>query len=66
MEKDNKKEGVKNVRMTAGSQNVVFAQSPDASITVGVITNSEPSSLALLSAGAAGLAERRARRERAK
>ncbi|HTV39999.1 MAG TPA: hypothetical protein VMF08_05455 [Candidatus Sulfotelmatobacter sp.] len=66
MESNNKKHVLKNVRMTAGPQNVVFAQSPDARIVVGVVTNSQPSSLTLLSAGAAGMAARRARRERAK
>ncbi len=43
---------------------VVFAQTPDAGITIGVVSDSEPSSLALLAAGVAGMAARRARRER--
>jgi hypothetical protein len=43
---------------------VLFAQTPNAGMTVGVVSDSEPSSLALLAAGVAGMVARRARRER--
>jgi hypothetical protein len=45
-------------------QTVLFAQTPDAGMTVGVVTDAEPSSLSLLAAGVAGMAARRARRAR--
>ena len=47
-------------------RDVVFAQTFDPNMIVGVISNSEPSSLALLAAGVAGMAARQARRERTK
>ena len=45
----------------AGVQPVLYAESPPG-ITYGVVSDSEPSSLALLAAGVAGIAARRARR----
>lgn len=42
-------------------QQVLFAESPPGTI-FGVVSDSEPSSLALLAAGVAGMAARRARR----
>ena len=49
-------------RLTARPQHVLFAQTPEPGMTIGVVSDSEPSSLALLAAGVAGLAARRARR----
>ena len=40
---------------------VLFAQTPPG-LTIGAVSDAEPSSLALLAAGVAGLAARRARR----
>jgi hypothetical protein len=47
------------------SQQVLLAETP-AGITIGVITDSEPSSLSLLACGVAGMAARHERRERTK
>jgi hypothetical protein len=47
---------------TAKPQHVLFAQTPDPGRTIGVVSDSPPSSLALLAAGVAGMAARRARR----
>jgi hypothetical protein len=66
METNKEKKSDNNVQMMAGLKNVVYAQAPDKGIIIGVVTNSKPSSLALLAAGVAGTAERRARREQAK
>ena len=64
-EMSNEKEAVKNVPVMAATQHVLFAKTPNG-ITVGVVSDAEPSSLTLLAAGVAGMAERRARRERTK
>jgi len=48
-------------RLAARPQQVLFAQTPPG-ITIGAVTDAEPSSLALLAAGVAGIAARRARR----
>ena len=51
----------------AGSQmNCRFAETPVPGMTIGVVSAAKPSSLTLLAAGIAGMAERRARREQAK
>ena len=55
------KEVVPNARLVARPQHVLFAESPPG-VTLGVVSDSEPSSLALLAAGVAGMAARRARR----
>ncbi|MFO1475342.1 MAG: PEP-CTERM sorting domain-containing protein [Verrucomicrobiota bacterium] len=49
------------VREAVRSQQVLFAETP-AGVTIGVVSESEPSSLALLAAGVAGIGARRARR----
>jgi len=59
----NEREAVKNVPVMAATEQVLFARTPKG-ITVGVVSDAEPSSLTLLAAGVAGMAERRARRER--
>ena len=64
-EMSNEKEAAKNVPGMAAAQHVLFAKTPKG-ITVGVVSDAEPSSLTLLAAGVAGMAERRARRERTK
>jgi hypothetical protein len=48
-------------RVVALAQHVLFAETPPG-ITIGAVSDSEPSSLALLAAGVAGMAVRRARR----
>jgi len=60
-EVSSEKEVVPNARLVAGPQHVLFAESPPG-ITIGAVSDSEPSSLALLAAGVAGIAARRARR----
>lgn len=65
-EMSNEKEAVINPNLIAGPQHVLFAKTPVQGMTIGVVTNSEPSSLALLAAGVAGMAARRVRRERTK
>jgi hypothetical protein len=62
METKGKPETMRKVRLTDGLQQILFAQTGDPSITVGVVSNAAPSSLALLAAGVAGLEARRARR----
>ena len=47
--------------LAVGGQPVLFAEAPPG-ITYGVVSDSEPSSLALLAAGVAGIAARRDRR----
>ncbi len=64
-EVSNEKETVKNVRLLVAAQEILFAETPKG-ITIGVVSDSEPSSLALLAAGVAGMAARRERRERKK
>jgi len=61
MDMSGEKEAVPTTRPVAGPQQVLFAQSPPGG-TLGVVSDSEPSSLALLAAGVAGMAARRARR----
>jgi MYXO-CTERM domain-containing protein len=61
MEMSSKKEVVPNARLVARPQHVLFAEAPPG-ITLGVVSDSEPSSLTLLAAGVAGMAARRARR----
>ncbi len=39
-------------------QSCLFAHTPDTGLTIGVVSSAEPSSLALLAAGVAGMAER--------
>ena len=55
------KEVVQNAQLVARPQHVLFAESPPG-VTLGVVSDSEPSSLALLAAGVAGMAAHRARR----
>jgi hypothetical protein len=66
MEAGSEKDAVQHPRQTTEAQGVLFAQTPNANVVIGVVTDSEPSSLSLLAAGVAGMAARRARRERAK
>jgi hypothetical protein len=61
MDMSGEEEVVQNARLVAGPQQVLFAQTPPG-ITIGVVSDAEPSSLALLAAGVAGMAARRARR----
>jgi MYXO-CTERM domain-containing protein len=61
IEASNEKEIVQNPQGVARPQHVMFAKSPPGT-TFGLVTDSEPSSLALLAAGVAGIAARRARR----
>jgi MYXO-CTERM domain-containing protein len=61
MEISSEKAVVQNTQLIARPQHVLFAESPPG-LTFGVVSDSEPSSLALLAAGVAGLAARRARR----
>ena len=61
METSSEKATVPNTQLVARPQHVLFAESPPG-ITFGVVSDSEPSSLALLAAGVAGMAARRARR----
>jgi hypothetical protein len=65
METGSQKDPIPNTPWVIGAQHVLFAESPPG-ITIGVVSDSEPSSLALLAAGVAGIAARRARRERMK
>ena len=57
----NEEEAAHDARLAAEPQRVLFAKSAPG-VTYGVVTDSEPSSLALLAAGVAGMAARRARR----
>ena len=54
--------GVENVRRAAGLQQVIFAQTTNPGITIGVVCQAEPSSLSLLAAGVSGMAARQAHR----
>lgn len=65
METSGEKTPVPNERRVTGPHQVLFAETP-AGTTIGVVSDAEPSSLALLAAGVAGMAARRARRERMK
>lgn len=60
------KEDAQEDRERVGPQHVLLAKTGDPGMIIGVVTNSEPSSLALLAAGVAGMAARRSRREHAK
>jgi hypothetical protein len=62
MEKSSEKAAVPKDPLVIPPYQVLFAPSPDPGITIGVVCESEPSSLALLAAGVAGLNARRARR----
>jgi hypothetical protein len=62
MEPNSKPNTVRQARSADGLQQILFAQTGDPSITIGVVSNAAPSSLALLAAGVAGLEARRARR----
>ena len=55
------KEGIKTAEIVSPPQQVLFAESAPGT-TFGVVSDAEPSSLALLAAGVAGMAARRARR----
>ncbi len=57
----NEMEAALNDRLTAAPQDVLFAQTPKG-ITIGVVSDSKPSPLALLATGIAGIAARRALR----
>jgi len=61
MEANREKEVVGEVPLVPGPQRVLFAESSPG-ITFGAVSDSEPSSLALLASGVAGIAVRRARR----
>jgi hypothetical protein len=61
IEESNETDAVTNSGRVAWSQHVLFAKSAPGT-TFGVVSDSEPSSLALLAAGVAGMAARRARR----
>ena len=65
-ETNSEKNAAEASRLTSGRQACLFAQPPDPGVTIGVVSVSEPSSLALLAAGVAGMAERRARRAQPK
>ena len=56
----------KDAGLVAGAQQVLFAQTPNPDITVGVVTSGNPSALTLLAAGVAGVAARRALRQQTK
>jgi hypothetical protein len=62
VEASNEKGVVPDPGKVARPQHVRFAKSPPGT-TFGVVSDSEPSSLALLAAGVAGMAARRARRK---
>jgi hypothetical protein len=55
------REVAQDAQVVARPQQVMFAKSPPGT-TLGVVCESEPSSLALLAAGVAGMAARRYRR----
>ena len=61
IEAHNDKEIIQGVQRVARPQQVLFAKSAPGT-TFGIVTDAEPSSLALLAAGVAGMAARRARR----
>ncbi|MGH7976740.1 MAG: hypothetical protein ACREC8_08755 [Limisphaerales bacterium] len=66
MEMSNEKQLIKNAWLMDEPQHVLFAKTADQGMTIGVVTNSKPSSLALLAAGVVGMPARRTRRERTK
>jgi hypothetical protein len=61
IEGSNEEKVVPNPRGAARPQHVLFTKSPPGT-AFGVVSDSEPSSLALLAAGVAGIAARRGRR----
>jgi len=61
IEPSNEKDVVPNPGTVGRPQHVMFAKSAPGT-TFGVVSDSEPSSLALLAAGVAGMAARKARR----
>jgi hypothetical protein len=61
IEGSNERKVVPNHQGAARPQHVLYAKSPPGT-TFGIVSDSEPSSLALLAAGVAGMAARRARR----
>jgi hypothetical protein len=61
IEGSNEENVVPNPWGAARPQHVLYAKSPPGT-TFGIVSDSEPSSLALLAAGVAGMAARRARR----
>lgn len=63
-ERKNENEAIKNARLRAGPQQVVFAQGTGDGRIIGVVTDAQPSSLTLLAAGVEGMAVRRALRAR--
>jgi PEP-CTERM motif-containing protein len=65
-ETSGKKDAIQKVGPSPEPRSILFAQTPNAGMTIGVVSDSEPSSLALLAAGVAGMAARRARSERTK
>ena len=65
MEMSNEKEATENPRRMTVPQQILFAETPKG-ITIGVVSDSEPTPLTLLATGVAGMAGRRARRERMK
>lgn len=65
MAASNEREADENARLSAGPQHVLFAETPKG-ITIGVVSDSEPSPLALLATGVAGMAARNVLRERVK
>ncbi|HVU28444.1 MAG TPA: hypothetical protein VHG71_12000 [Verrucomicrobiae bacterium] len=64
-DKNNKENSFQDVALPTDPQVCLFAETPKG-ITVGVVSDSQPSSLTLLATGIAGMAARRARLERAK
>ena len=65
MEAGTEKEEVNDFQPGNRPQGVLLAQTPPG-ITIGVVTDAESSSLALLASGIAGMSVRRDRRERTK
>jgi MYXO-CTERM domain-containing protein len=65
MEPEDIKEAGPAAASTSHPESCLFARTPEG-ITIGVVTTAEPSPLALLAAGVAGLGARRARQEQAK
>jgi hypothetical protein len=66
MERNGEHPPDRNERPEPRAQHVVYAKTPKPDMIIGVVCDSEPSSLALLAAGVEGMTERRRRRERAK
>lgn len=62
MEPSNEKDPAGHLHLTPQPRSVLFAQTPDPGMIIGVVCDAEPSSLALLAAGVSGMAARQARR----